>query len=85
MLGGRSVLGGGPEGVMFLEPVADGAVHADVVASVLGLDPLVPEDLVALFEEVLPEVAVGDGFRPSVLTIDTAALPEPVAGFLVTH
>jgi len=40
--------------------VADGSVHADVVAGVAGLDPLVFEDLVALFEEELPELGPGD-------------------------
>jgi hypothetical protein len=43
------------------EPVADGALHADVVTGVPGLDPLVCWDLVALFEEELPELALGEG------------------------
>ena len=55
------VLGGCPENLVCLEPIADGALHADVVASVPGADPLVFEDLVALFEEILPELALGDG------------------------
>jgi hypothetical protein len=54
-------LGGGPEVLVLLEPVADGALHADVVTGVPGLDPFVFQDLVALFEEELSEPALGEG------------------------
>jgi hypothetical protein len=56
----RRGIGGGPEVLVLLEPVADGALHADVVTGVPGLDPLVSWDLVALFEEELPELALGE-------------------------
>ena len=58
-----TVLGGRPEGVMLLEPFADGAVDADVLAFLLRFNPLVSEDFIALSEEVFPEVAVGQRFR----------------------
>lgn len=54
-------LGDGPDVLVLLEPVADGAFHADVEAGVSGLDPLVFEDLLALSEEILPEIGLGDG------------------------
>ena len=47
---------------MLLEPLADGAVYADVLVFILGLNPLVFEDLAPLIEEVFPEGAVGKGF-----------------------
>ena len=45
--------------MVFLEPVADGAFHADVVAGVPGFDPLVFEELVALNGERASEEASG--------------------------
>jgi hypothetical protein len=55
------LLGGGPEVLVLLEPVADGALHADVVTGVPGLDPPVSWDLVALFEQALSELVLGEG------------------------
>ena len=60
-MGPRRRPGGWTRGPGSSEPVADGALHADVVTGVPGLDPLVCWDLVALFEEELPELALGDG------------------------
>ena len=57
-----AVLGGGPEGVVLLEPFANGPVYADVLAFLLRFNPLVFEDFIALGEEVFPEVAVGKRF-----------------------
>ena len=48
--------------MVLLEPLADGAVYADVLVFLLGLNPLVFEDLAPLIEEVFPEGAVGKGF-----------------------
>ena len=58
-----AVLGRGPEGVVLPEPFADGAVDADVLPLLLGLNPLVFQDFIALIQEILPQVAVGKGFR----------------------
>lgn len=49
--------------MVLLEPLADGAVYADVEVFLLGLKPLVIEDLASLIEEVFPELAVGERFR----------------------
>jgi len=51
---------GGPDRVIALEPLADGALHADVVAGVTGAVPLVFENLVALLEEEWPEFGFGN-------------------------
>ena len=61
--GGRFGLGGGPEGVVLLQPFTDRAVDADVVTQFLGLEPLVLQDLVALAEEVFPQIAIGQRLR----------------------
>ena len=70
---------GGPDQVVALEPLADGALHADVVAGVLGAVPLVFEDLVALLEEEGPEFGCGDvrgDFRGRTFAVAVLVLVE---------
>ena len=47
---------------MLEEPLADGAVHADVVADLLGLEPLVFEDLIEFVHDAQPKGLFGEGF-----------------------
>jgi hypothetical protein len=54
-------VGGGPGGVVLVEPLADAAVHANVVADFLGLQPLVFEDFIELVHDAEPEGLFGEG------------------------
>ena len=47
-----------PFGAVFDDPVGQGALEADVAAGLLGLDPLVPEYLLALGLELAIEVGI---------------------------
>lgn len=53
----------GPEVLVLLEPVAEGAFRADVETGFLGFESLVFEDFVALLEKEMPELALLKGFR----------------------
>jgi hypothetical protein len=59
----RRGMGGGPVGVVLVEPLADAAVHADVEAGALGFEPLVLEDFIKLVQDAEPEGFVGKRFR----------------------
>ena len=56
-------LGGDPEGVVFLEPLADGTVSTDVVACFFRFNPLVLGDFVQFIHKTLPEFGFGERFR----------------------
>src|ERR1035441_5085938 len=91
--GGRGGLGrlgvfdvfGEPYQVVALEPLADGALHADVVAGVAGAVPLVLENLVALLEEEWPDFGFGDvrwSFGGGALSVGVLVLVEDRDGEL---